>query len=76
MTVDEAIKRLKDLREVVGGDASFCISDGTYRDGKINAYRRAAIETVNVVHVDYGNENSEHWVCLMNGNTDRIVAAY
>lgn len=72
MTLDEAIARLTELREAVGGDAPLCIESEQTPSGRVNVFRLATIEAYNVLPVDTGN-NHKHWVCLMNGNTSQIV---
>ena len=74
MTLDKVINRLEALREELGGDTPFCIEKEHTPSGSVNVFESANVEDYNVVHVKFGTKS--HWVCLMNGNTSRIVVAY
>lgn len=74
MTINEAIDRLTDLREVAGGDVPFCIERESTPSGAVNVFGPAALELYDVVYVECGQKS--HWACLVNGNTTQVVVAY
>ena len=74
MKLGEAIDRLRDLREIVGDDAEFCVELESTESGRVRVFCPANVEIVNAMKVE--NAGRTEYVSLMDGNNMSIVVAW
>lgn len=79
MTIDEAIARLQELRNVVGGNANLCVQTGAYE--YVSVFKSAKFELIGAVlasnHTTHrGVRVPRHWVSLIEGNNTKIVRVF
>jgi CO dehydrogenase/acetyl-CoA synthase alpha subunit len=73
MKLGEVIDRLRDLREIVGDDAEFCVERERTESGRVKVFCPASVEIVDAMRVE--SVGQVEYVSLMHGNHISIVVA-